>query len=162
MLHKILSTATLETWLKEQKANNAKIVFTNGCFDLVHVGHIKCLQEAKTHGSVLFVGVNDDASVARLKGDTRPIHHIDDRMRMLAALETVDAVIPFHEDNPLRLIETIGPDILVKGGDYSIDQIIGAEYVKENGGEVVIIPLEEGYSSTNLIRKIKNLPSEDV
>lgn len=123
------------------------IVFTNGCFDLLHEGHLHLLKEAKKLGDILIVGINDDASVKRLKGEKRPIEALEVRTRKLMDLENVDYVVPFSEDTPLHLIEQIKPDILVKGGDYTIDKIIGSRLVKR----VVIIPLLEDFSTTKLI-----------
>ena len=134
-----------------------KLVFTNGCFDLLHPGHIEYLIAARALGHKLVVGVNDDASVRRLKGNTRPLNPLQDRMSMLAALQSVDYVIPFSEDTPLELITILRPDIIVKGGDYKPEQMIGRELVESYGGEVVILQFKEGYSSTRLIDKIKRL-----
>ena len=134
-----------------------KLVFTNGCFDLLHPGHIEYLIAARALGHKLVVGVNDDASVRRLKGNTRPLNPLQDRMSMLAALQSVDYVIPFSEDKPLELITMIQPHIIVKGGDYKPEQMIGRELVESYGGEVVILQFQEGYSSTRLIDKIKRL-----
>lgn len=130
-----------------------KVVFTNGCFDILHVGHITYLQKARKLGDILVVGINSDASVKRLKGNDRPVNGIDDRMRMLSALGFVDFVVPFEEDTPLDLIKTIQPDVLVKGGDYEIENIVGAEFVTESGGLVTTIPLVEGKSTTEIIKK---------
>lgn len=137
--------------------SKGKVVFTNGCFDLLHPGHVAYLAAARKLGDLLVVGVNDDASVARLKGPERPINNLEDRMLMLASLESVDAVIAFSEDTPLELIQKIKPQILVKGGDYKKEDIVGAEEVEVAGGRVVIIPFEEGYSSTALIDKIQSI-----
>ena len=132
------------------------VVFTNGVFDLLHRGHLTYLAEARALGHYLIVGLNSDASVKRLgKGDDRPILPEADRAFQLAALTCVDAIVVFEEDTPLRLIETLLPDVLVKGGDYSIDQIVGAKEVQGNGGEVKVIPFLEGYSSTKLIERIR-------
>lgn len=139
-----------------RKAGN-KIVFTNGCFDLLHPGHVDYLNKAKKMGDVLIVGINDDDSVQRLKGPQRPINNLFFRSSMLAALDSVDYVIPFKEDTPAKLIEIIVPNCLVKGGDYKIENIVGADFVKQKGGRVLSIEFLEGYSSSALISKIQGL-----
>lgn len=141
--------------LKEATANQ-KIVFTNGCFDILHYGHICYLQEARSKGDLLIVGVNSDASVARLKGDTRPINKLEHRMAFLAALESVDHVMPFSEDTPITLIKTINPNVLVKGGDYELDQIVGADHVTSYGGQVEVIDYVDGFSTTSIIDKLNS------
>jgi len=138
--------------LREQ---NKKIVFTNGCFDILHRGHIEYLTKAKEFGDVLIVGLNSDTSVQRLKGKDRPINSESDRARILDALKPVDYVVIFEEDTPLRLIQTVKPDVLVKGGDYKVEEIVGSEYVISYGGKVEIIPFVEGKSTTKIIQKIK-------
>lgn len=139
-------------WKNERK----KIVFTNGCFDIVHLGHIDYLEKARNLGDKLVLGLNTDASVKRLKGANRPIINEYARARMMAALAFVDAVILFDESTPKELIETICPDILVKGDDYSIENIVGADFVIKNGGEVKTISLVDGFSTSNIIKLIKN------
>ena len=136
-------------------AHGKKIVFTNGCFDILHVGHITYLREAAQLGDLLIVGLNSDASIKRLKGAERPINCQADRAEMLAALECVDYVVIFDDDTPLELIKTVKPDILVKGGDYAVENIVGSDFVSELGGRVVTIPLVEGKSTTKLINCIK-------
>ena len=131
-----------------------RIVFTNGCFDVIHVGHIRCLNEARKLGDVLIVGVNSDDSVKRLKGKNRPVNSLNDRMEVLAALSSVDHVISFDEDTPYELISEIMPDVLVKGGDYLREEVVGADIVEKNGGKVVIIPLTEGRSTTSILEKM--------
>jgi len=153
---KILTDISLSSLLDILRSNGQNIVFTNGCFDLLHPGHIDYLAAAKGLGDALIVGVNDDDSVRTLKGDKRPINSLNDRLLMLTALESVDFVIPFAEATPIKLIEKIEPQVLVKGGDYKKDEIVGAAYTEENGGRVEIIPFKEGYSSTALINRIKN------
>ncbi|WP_049945711.1 D-glycero-beta-D-manno-heptose 1-phosphate adenylyltransferase [Butyrivibrio sp. LC3010] len=133
---------------------NGKVVFTNGCFDILHVGHIRYLEKASELGDYLIVGLNSDSSIKRLKGKDRPINPQQDRAEMLSALGFVDYIIFFDDDTPYNLIDELCPDILVKGGDYRIEDIVGADLVEERGGEVVIIPFVEGYSTTNLIEKI--------
>ena len=130
---------------------NGKVVFTNGCFDILHTGHVTYLNEAKKLGDVLIVGVNSDNSVTRLKGSERPINNIEARMSVLAGLSSVDYIIPFHEDNPYNLINAIKPDILVKGGDYKPSDIIGNNIAKTT----VTIPFVDGFSTTNIINKMK-------
>lgn len=137
--------------LRSQK----KIVFTNGCFDLLHVGHVRYLQEAKAQGQVLVVGVNSDASVKRLKGPTRPIQNENDRAEILAALAAVDYSVIFEDDTPAKLIETVRPNVLVKGGDWKPDQIVGGPFVLSYGGEVKSLQFVEGRSTTKIIEKSK-------
>ena len=132
-----------------------KIGFTNGCFDLIHPGHIALLETSKTHCDILVVGLNSDRSVAKLKGSARPIQDELSRKTILIALKAVSLVIIFDEETPERLIERVKPDILVKGGDYNIENIIGADFVRSYGGEVLIIPYLEGNSSSNIIDKVK-------
>lgn len=131
------------------------VVFTNGCFDILHAGHVKYLREAASLGEVLVVGLNSDASVKRLKGPTRPINTQSDRAEILCALGFVDYVVIFEEDTPLELIKIIQPDVLVKGGDYKPENVVGADFVKSRGGELFLIPFVEGKSTTNIIRKIE-------
>ena len=131
------------------------IVFTNGVFDILHAGHIFSLSQAAKEADFLIIGVNSDDSVKRLKGEQRPLNNQDSRALLLASLLMVDAVVIFEEDTPLELINSIKPDVLVKGGDYTIEQIVGAKEVISNGGRVVINPVTEGYSTTTLIDKLK-------
>jgi rfaE bifunctional protein nucleotidyltransferase chain/domain len=137
------------------KAERKKIVFTNGCFDLLHVGHIRYLAQAKKLGDFLIIGLNSDSSVKELKGKDRPINSFEDRATLLSAIESVDLVIMFEEQTPENLIKDIVPDILVKGGDYNIEDIVGYQTVMQNGGQVKTLSFYEGYSSTNYINKIK-------
>ena len=136
------------------KAEGQRVVMTNGCFDLLHPGHVTYLSQAAALADVLIVAVNDDASVTRLKGSDRPINGIDSRMSVLAGLRSVSYVVPFSEDTPARLIEAISPDVLVKGGDYAINEIAGHEHVLESGGEVIILEFVEGFSTTATIKRI--------
>lgn len=136
--------------------NGNRIVFTNGCFDLLHPGHIDYLDRAAKLGNKLIVGLNDDDSIRRLKGESRPINPLQDRIIMLAALRAVALVVPFSEDTPLHLITALRPDVLVKGGDYRPDDIVGASVVRQNGGEVIVMPFLEGYSSSKLIQRIQS------
>ncbi len=137
------------------KEQGKKIVFTNGCFDILHKGHIKTLYEAKRIGDILAVGINDDASTRRLKGFDRPIIPMESRMAVLAALEFVDYVIPFSEDTPLEIIKQVRPNVLVKGGDYDEDEIVGRELVLKLGGFIKIIDQVQGFSTTDIINKIQ-------
>lgn len=137
------------------KTNNQKIVFTNGCFDILHPGHIDYLEKAKKLGDVLIIGLNSDNSIKSIKGQQRPINKLSDRLTMLHALECVDFIIEFEEDTPIQLIKAVTPDVLVKGGDYTVETIVGADFVIDNGGKVEVIPFLEGYSTTQLIEKIK-------
>lgn len=132
-----------------------RVIFTNGCFDILHRGHIAYLAEAKALGDVLIVGLNSDASVSKLKGDHRPLQDERSRAEILAALMYVDHVVIFEEDTPLRLITMIQPDVLVKGGDYKAEEIVGYKEVLETGGRVEIISFLEGYSTSNIENKIK-------
>lgn len=131
-----------------------KLVFTNGCFDIIHPGHVDYLERARSMGSCLVVGLNSDASVRRLKGALRPVNDQSARARVLAALACVDFVMIFEEDTPLELIKAVRPDILVKGGDWSVDRIVGRDVVEEAGGTVCSIPLLEGYSTTKTVNRI--------
>ncbi len=133
-----------------------KVAFTNGCFDILHLGHLDYLGKAADLGDKLIIGLNTDASVQRLKGPSRPINNQEARAQMLAALSFVDAVILFNEDTPYELIKTIQPDVLVKGADYSVKEIVGHDIVLAKGGEVIPIDLLEGYSTTDIIEKLQN------
>ncbi|MGH1470522.1 MAG: bifunctional D-glycero-beta-D-manno-heptose-7-phosphate kinase/D-glycero-beta-D-manno-heptose 1-phosphate adenylyltransferase HldE [Cellvibrionaceae bacterium] len=152
----VVSLEQLLMALNDAKAQKESIVFTNGCFDIIHAGHVGYLEEAKKQGSRLIVAINSDASVKRLKGEGRPINPVDRRMAVLAGLESVDWVINFEDDTPERLIEKIQPDILVKGGDYSDDQVVGADIVKAYGGKVKALTLYDNLSTTAIVDKIKN------
>ena len=138
------------------RAQGQVVVMTNGCFDLLHVGHVRYLEAARKLGDVLIVAVNDDASVKRLKGPTRPLNKVADRMRMLAALKCVDWVVPFAEDTPQRLVGSVLPDLLVKGGDYKPQQVAGYAEVTANGGQVVILDFYAGYSTTGIIERARS------
>lgn len=138
------------------KESGLKIVFTNGCFDLLHPGHIAYLEEAKALGDKLIVAINSDSSVERLKGAGRPIYILSDRVQMLSSLTFVDLVVTFETDTPLALIEKIQPHVLVKGGDYKTENIVGAKFVIKSGGMVKTLTFEKGYSTTEIIKKIKN------
>ena len=152
---KIQTKEDLFELVKVAREDGQQIVMSNGCFDLLHPGHVDYLEKARALGDRLIVAVNDDDSIRRLKGDQRPINDIEFRTRMLSALDCVNWVVSFSEDTPENLYSKILPDILVKGGDYAEDEVIGADSVKKAGGRVEIIPFLEGYSSTELINKIK-------
>lgn len=147
-------SSELDVFLKA--THGRKIVFTNGCFDILHRGHVSYLAEAKKLGDILVIGVNSDSSVKRLKGPDRPINNEKDRAFVLGQLKSVDFVEIFHEDTPLNLIKKIMPSILVKGGDWKIEQIVGAKEVIENGGEVFSLNFVDGYSTTSIIKKIQS------
>lgn len=151
---KIFSLAGIVEKTKQWKKEEKKIVFTNGVFDLLHKGHIFSLTQAAKEGDVLIIGLNADSSVKRLKGNSRPINDQDARALLLAALSMVDAIVIFEDDTPLKLITSILPDVLVKGGDYTIDEIAGAKEVIVNGGKIVINPVLDGYSTTAIINAI--------
>ena len=156
---KIITVAQASDLTKDLQKINKKVVFTNGCFDLIHPGHIDYLRKAKACGDILIIGLNSDASIQRLKGKERPINDFYFRSSILAALEFVDYIVKFDDDTPLYLIKQILPNILIKGSDYTIDKIVGAKEIIENGGEVKTIDFLEGFSSTLIINKIKNLNS---
>ena len=153
---KIFDLKDLKNKVISWKENGHKIVFTNGCFDIMHKGHIEVLSKSSDLGDKLIIGLNSDSSVQKLKGNSRPIIDENSRAIALAALSFVDAIILFSEETPINLISTLNPDILAKGGDYKIRTIVGHEIVQKNGGEVILIPFVDGFSSTNIINKIKN------
>jgi len=142
------------------RADGKRVVFTNGVFDILHPGHLRYLQHARSLGDALIVGLNADASVRRNKGPERPINLQEERAEVLEALECVDAVVLFEEDTPDRIIKAIQPDILVKGADWGENAIVGRDTVEARGGKVVRVPIEEGYSTTEIIRKIRALPEK--
>ncbi|MDF1796585.1 MAG: bifunctional D-glycero-beta-D-manno-heptose-7-phosphate kinase/D-glycero-beta-D-manno-heptose 1-phosphate adenylyltransferase HldE [Coxiellaceae bacterium] len=141
--------------VEDARAHGEKVVMTNGCFDILHAGHVQYLQQAKQLGDRLLIAVNDDESVRQLKGDSRPLNTLQDRMELLAAMRDVDWVVPFSEDTPRRLFGRLMPDVLVKGGDYTVEQIAGAQEVMANGGQVTVLDFKPGCSTTNLVNKIK-------
>lgn len=143
---------------KDLNKESKKVVFTNGCFDILHIGHVRYLKQAKTLGDVLVVGMNSDASVKRLKGPNRPIQCEQDRSEILSSLECVDYVCLFEEDTPFELIRELLPDVLVKGGDWPTESIVGYEIVLQNGGQVLSLDFVEGRSSTAIINKSKDSP----
>ena len=155
LLNKIQPLAALKTMVLTWQNEGEKIVFTNGVFDLLHIGHVTYLAKAAELGDKLIIGLNADSSVKRIKGDSRPINDQSSRAALLASLFFVDGVVLFEDDTPFNLITSLMPDILVKGADYTIDNIVGAKEVIANGGEVKTITFVEGYSSTSIIKKIK-------
>ncbi|MCB1196653.1 D-glycero-beta-D-manno-heptose 1-phosphate adenylyltransferase [bacterium] len=154
MKNKIHTLTSLLPLVTAHKAKNKKVVFTNGCFDLLHIGHVIYLQECKKHGDILIIGLNTDDSMRAIKGQSRPLVPLEDRAGILAALECVDYVIPFSQSTPKELIDTLKPDVLIKGGDYKLGDIVGKDEVIMRGGKVLTIPLVEGKSTSNLIKTI--------
>ncbi|MEO7531906.1 MAG: D-glycero-beta-D-manno-heptose 1-phosphate adenylyltransferase [Sediminibacterium sp.] len=153
---KIFALPQLLAQIASWRVTNKTISFTNGCFDILHEGHIFSLSQAAQEADYLIVGVNSDSSTKRLKGPERPVNHEHSRALLLASLAIIDAVVIFDEDTPLELITATQPDVLVKGGDYTIDQIVGSKQVIANGGRVVINPIVEGFSTTGIIQQIKS------
>lgn len=151
IVHKLITLRKAGEIFSPEFRKNNRIVFTNGCFDLLHRGHVYYLSKAREMGDLLVVGLNSDASVSRLKGEGRPVNDQNARAEVLGALGMVDHIIIFEEDTPLDLIKTVKPDLLVKGGDYRVEDIVGYENVISNGGKVLTIPILEGYSSTSII-----------
>jgi D-beta-D-heptose 7-phosphate kinase/D-beta-D-heptose 1-phosphate adenosyltransferase len=148
-----MSLAAAVRW-REGRAGT--VVFTNGVFDLIHPGHVDVLEAARSQGDALIVGVNSDASVRRLKGESRPVRSENDRAYVLAAMEAVDAVVLFTEDTPIELIRALRPDVLVKGGDYTPETVVGRSEVESRGGRVVIVPLTAGHSTTSIIERLRD------
>lgn len=153
-MKKILTWEELKKEVKRGRAEGKKISFTNGCFDLLHAGHVQYLHEARKTGDLLILGLNSDASVRKIKGDKRPLVPQGERAEVVASLTAVDFVTYFDEATPLRLIEYLQPDCLVKGGDWKEDAVVGGDLVRSWGGKVVIVPLTEGISTTNIVEKI--------
>ena len=149
---KVMTLEQVAIW---RRSVRGEVVFTNGVFDLLHPGHVDVLDRARREGAALVVGVNSDASVKRLKGPTRPIRTSVERMAVLAGLEAVDAVVLFEQDTPIELVRAIEPDVIVKGGDYSPETIVGADLVTARGGRVVVIPLVDGHSTTSTLEKLR-------
>jgi D-beta-D-heptose 7-phosphate kinase/D-beta-D-heptose 1-phosphate adenosyltransferase len=150
----VVSEEQLLIAIEDARASGERIVFTNGCFDIIHAGHVGYLEEARRQGDRLIVAVNTDASITRIKGEGRPINPIDRRMAVLAGLESVDWVLFFDDDTPERLLRNVKPDVLVKGGDYREDQIVGADIVREHGGKVKVLRYVESCSTTAIVNKI--------
>jgi rfaE bifunctional protein nucleotidyltransferase chain/domain len=156
----IVSQEELIALLSRTNRGSRRVVFTNGCFDLLHPGHIRTLEEARSLGDVLVVALNEDESVRKSKGDSRPVIAGNERAELLAALEAVDFVVLFREPTPLELIAKLVPDVLVKGADWGSTEIVGSEEVERAGGRVVSIPLEVGYSTTSILQRIRKLPQD--
>ena len=156
-MNKILDRNTLKNNLEALRKEGKKIAFTNGCFDILHVGHVRYLREAKKIGDILVLALNSDSSVRAIKGEERPLVSEEERAEVIAALEFIDFVTIFPELTPLELINYLKPDILIKGGDWPEDKVVGREEVKKWGGRVVIIPEVEGKSTTNIVEKIKKV-----
>lgn len=154
--NKIVTLPELLKKLAQWRVHSKTVSFTNGCFDILHTGHIEALTEAANHGDYLVVGLNSNSSVTQIKGEGRPVNDEKARALLLASLSMVDAVVIFNENTPLELIKAIQPDILVKGGDYKIEEIVGAKEVTEAGGKVIINPIIAGFSTTNLIQQLQN------
>ncbi len=150
----IMNREKLKKTVNSLKKAGKKVVFTNGCYDLLHVGHIRLLQSARKKGDILIVAINSDTSVRRIKGDKRPLVNQKERAETLAALECIDIVTVFNEDDPFNIIKDIMPDILVKGGDWPLDKIIGSDIVIKNGGKVMNIKYQAGKSTTNLVGRV--------
>ena len=155
MTNKIKTQKQLKNIVKGLRKQGKKIAFTNGCFDLLHYGHIKYLQDAKRLADKLIIGLNSDSSLRKIKGKKRPINTQTDRAKILAALAAVDYLVVFNQETPLKLIKLVSPDLLIKGGDWERDKIVGADFVKSYGARVITIPYLKGYSTTKLIEKIK-------
>ncbi len=153
----LITLKDLTPLLEKTRRDNGKVVFTNGCFDILHAGHTRYLEEARAFGDILVVGLNSDKSIKSIKGNKRPIVEEAQRAEVLAALRSVDYVVLFDEDTPARLIETVKPDILVKGEDWSEDEITGKDFVEACGGRVARVPLAKGISTTAIVEKIKRL-----
>ena len=152
---KLKSLEITKNEIKALQQQGKKIVFTNGCFDILHAGHVDIFQQARNLGDALVVAVNSDISIKKIKGEKRPIVPQEQRMQVLAALEAIDYVVIFDEENPFKIIKEIQPDILVKGGDWPVETIVGREIVEKKGGKVLSIPLMEGISTTNIIEEVK-------
>jgi rfaE bifunctional protein nucleotidyltransferase chain/domain len=145
----------LPSLVNQIKNNNRTIVFTNGCFDILHAGHVRYLELSKQKGDILILGLNSDASVRKLKGESRPVNNEIDRAIVLSALKSIDYIVIFDEDTPFELIKEIMPDVLTKGADYTIDNVVGADIVMQNGGKVELISFVDGKSTTNIISKMR-------
>jgi rfaE bifunctional protein nucleotidyltransferase chain/domain len=150
-IHDLRSLSKIRVSLRREKK---AVVFTNGCFDLIHVGHIHLFEEAKGLGDVLIVAVNDDASVRKIKGPSRPVFPLPERLEILEAIQFIDYLLPFSEDTPLRVISVLLPDILIKGGDWKLEEVVGRQEVEEAGGRVILVPVLEAQSTSRLLSKI--------
>ena len=154
--NKIYTLNQLMIQMKNWKAHKKKVIFSNGCFDLIHLGHIEILARSSDLGNILIVAINSDKSIKKIKGNKRPILEEESRLKQIAALEFVDAVVLFDEENPYEIIKSLLPNVIVKGGDYCPEDVIGNNLITQSGGEVIIIPLTKGYSTTTIFDKIKN------
>jgi D-glycero-beta-D-manno-heptose 1-phosphate adenylyltransferase len=154
--NKIISSELILNKVKAWKKNNQKIVFTNGCFDIIHLGHIELLAKAGDLGDKLIIGINSDLSIKSLKGEERPVLDVKSRSMIIAALNFVDAVVVFEELTPLEIIKKIQPEIIVKGGDYDEDDVVGKNFISKYDGSVIILPLTKGFSTTSILNKIEN------
>jgi len=155
MKDKITSAAKLSKILHRLRAKGKCVVFTNGCFDILHAGHVKYLKKARSLGDILVVGLNSDASVRALKGPSRPVNRLSDRALVLAALSFVDYVVPFNEPTPERLIKVLQPDVIAKGGDWKAKDIVGGGFVVSRGGRIAVIPFVAGHSTTSMIKRLR-------
>jgi len=153
----VLDASGLERFVREERAAGRRVVFTNGVFDILHPGHVRYLQAARAHGDVIVVGLNSDASVRRNKGPERPINPEDERAEVLAALACVDAVSIFDDDTPADIIRRVQPDMLVKGADWPADQIVGRDIVEARGGRVILEPVEQGFSTSAIIDRVRRI-----
>ncbi|MFH1784379.1 MAG: D-glycero-beta-D-manno-heptose 1-phosphate adenylyltransferase [bacterium] len=152
---KVQQLENMQKIVKELKQQGKKVIFTNGCFDLLHVGHVRYLKEAKSHGDVMIVGINSDDSVRKIKGEKRPIVPAVERLEILAELECIDYLVVFSQTTPEDVIKKIAPDVLVKGSDYEVHEVVGRDFVEAAGGKVILVPLVRDRSTTRLIKKIK-------
>lgn len=160
-MRKIKTLAALSKIIEKAKKQKKTVVFTNGCFDLFHYGHLVSLMEAKKYGDILIVGINSDNSIKKLKGKTRPVFSQKERANIVCGLESVDYCVIFNEDTPEKVIKTLKPDIIAKGNDYKRKDVVGYDFVKKYQGKVVLLPLVKGLSTTEIIKKIKNENSEN-
>lgn len=159
-MKKVKNFPEIKKIARKLREENKKIVFTNGCFDILHSGHIKLLKKAKGLGDVLIVGLNTDSSVKKIKGKNRPVINEKQRLEVLSAIEFIDYIVPFNQITPKKLIEIIKPDIIVKGGDYKKEEVVGKETVEKYGGIIYIFPLVKNISTTEIIKKIKQMKDE--
>ena len=156
--NKVINREEAARWVREMQDRGLRVVFTNGCFDLLHPGHVGYLEEARSLGEALIVAVNTDASVRRLgKGPERPVNPEGDRARVVAALQAVDRVVLFDEDTPLEILTALQPDILVKGGDYRLDEVVGRELIEARGGQVRVLPFRSGYATSRLLERLRSI-----
>jgi len=162
MVKKLQSLVNLIGIREDLKSQGKRVIFTNGCFDLIHGGHIHLLREAKKLGDVLVVAVNDDSSVRKIKGSGRPIFPLEERLEILESIEDIDWLVTFSQESPKKVIESLLPDVLVKGGDWLSEEVVGKQEVEEAGGKVIIIPFLSGHSSSEMVRKIIESAKSDL